>query len=72
MSASRGTHVAHMRGMTVKSKARRVRRANQESASPKKHVPVTAEEKRAAGAIMGALLDAITLGTLEPAPQSRV
>ena len=60
--------------MTVKSKARRMRRAKHESVSAERattHVPVKAEEKRAAGAIMGALLDAITFGTLEPSPESR-
>lgn len=61
--------------MSVKSKARRIRRAKQERTVPKdqatQHVPVKAEEKRAAGAIMGALLEAITFGALETVPQSR-
>ena len=71
MSASDGTRVARERGMSVKSKARQIRRAKHESAAPTKDVPVTAEESRAAGAIMGALLEAITFGTLEQAPPSR-
>ena len=60
--------------MSVKSKARRMRRAKHDSVSAepaKTHAPVKAEEKVAAGAIMGALLDAITLGTLETTPESR-
>ena len=59
--------------MSVKSKARQIRRAKYETAAPanEKHVQVTAEERRAAGAIMGALLEAITFGTLEQAPPSR-
>lgn len=51
-----------------------MRRAKHDSVSAeraKTHVPVKAEERRAAGAIMGALLEAITLGTLEPTPESR-
>jgi hypothetical protein len=63
--------------MSVKSKARQTRRAKPESTAParanraKKHVPVKAVEKRAAGEIMSALLNAITFGALEPAPPSR-
>ena len=49
-----------------------MRRAKTGSTAPRTHVPATVQEKRAAGAIMGALLEAITFGTLEPAPQSRV
>ena len=66
-----GTRVARERGMSVKSKARQIRRAKHETAAPTKLVQVTAEERRAAGAIMGALLEAITFGTLEQAPPSR-
>lgn len=62
--------------MTVKSKARRIRRAKHERTAPAdqatQHAPVKAAEKRAAGAIMGALLEAITFGALESGPQSRV
>jgi hypothetical protein len=60
--------------MSVKSKARRMRRAKHENVSAEHvtpHVPVKVEERRAAGAIMGALLEAITFGTLEAAPESR-
>lgn len=73
VSANSGTAVAHKLGMSVKSKARQIRRAKHESAAPTntKHVQVTVEEKRAAGAIMGALLEAITFGTVEQAPPSR-
>ena len=65
-------HTLLEEGMSVKSKARQIRRAKHESAAaPTKQVRVTVEEKRAAGAIMGALLEAITFGTLEQAPPSR-
>jgi hypothetical protein len=64
--------------MSVKSKARQIRRSHKhESAAPAPreeatpHVPAKPAEKRAAGEIMGALLNAITFGALEPAPQSR-
>jgi predicted lipid-binding transport protein (Tim44 family) len=67
-------HVAPVRGMSVKSKARRTRRAKPESTAPAAHatphLPANPEEKRAAGAIMGALLDAITFGALETSPAS--
>jgi len=60
--------------MSVASKARRSRRAKQFGTAPTvhatTHAPAKAEEKRAAGAIMGALLTAITFGTLESGPPS--
>ena len=51
-----------------------MRRAKHASVSAERvtsHVPVKAEERRAAGAIMGALLEALTFGALEPTPESR-
>lgn len=62
--------------MSVKSKARQTRRAKNESpvrgeGTKRAIVPAKPSEKRAAGEIMSALLNAITFGALEPAPESR-
>lgn len=61
--------------MSVKSKTRQARRAkaatDPQRETARKRRPATATENRAAGEIMRSLLNAITFGALEPAPESR-
>ena len=57
--------------MSTKSKRRIERRLNKDEVSSTHRQPhVTPVEQRATGALVGALLNAITFGALEPVPQS--
>lgn len=57
--------------MSTKSKRRSARRAGQENTNPTGQTQAPPEEQRQAiGAVMGALLGAITFGVVEEAPRS--
>lgn len=57
--------------MSTKSKRRSARRAGHENTNPSGQTPSPPTEQREAiGAVMGALLGAITFGVVEEAPRS--
>ena len=58
--------------MSTKSKRRSARRAGHENTNTSEQAqsPATREEREAIGAVMGALLGAITFGAVEEAPRS--